>query len=277
MFLQSQKKKSNIIYKTSEKTKKKKSKSKSKIKPKLKPHPQPDQKEPTINQPIPEKPPMPSNLEPIINQPVMHTPEMPIEVFNESNRQQQQPYDSSNDVQSNFRFNNRQTARFGIDEEESEGPDLFVQIDHQQTNEVTTYNENKTSDFVSMGHRNKYTPESSGNRNNTGGSPFDSDGIFGNFNLSKKKTQKEQREHNSHFRNRVGANNISRKVASEVKYKSSVKSKKKMLVNIFENENEDLYSRSNRKHFLTFNFFFYAFININKYLKIISKLVIKST
>ena len=219
MFLQSQKKKSNIKYKTSEKPKKKKPRSKPKSKPKPKPKPKPETPPPEI-----EENPVPSNIRPIINQPPIPQPEMPVEVFTNP---EPQPFDNSPDVESHMRFNNRTNAKFGIEDEESEGPDLFVNVDN--ATEETNY-QGKTSDFVSMGkQKNK-------DKKNKNGTPFDSDGIFGDFDLSKKK-----QKHNSQFRNAPGSNN-DRKVISEMKPNKYNKKKKKKLVNIFENPNEDDFS-----------------------------------
>ena len=224
MFLQSQKKKSNIKYKTSEKPKKKKSKGKSKIKPKPKPEPEPEpEPEPPVTEEKEELP-IPSEIRPVINQPPMHQPEMPAEVFSEP-----KPFDNSSDVEKNLRFNNRQNAKFGIEEEESEGPDLFVNVDNK-TDEVSSF-PNKTDDFVSMG-----------NKGTTGktekGTPFDSDGIFGEFDMSKRKSPNEYKAHNSHFR-KTGQGIDERKVTSEMHPKNSFRGKKKKLVNIFENPNEN--------------------------------------
>ena len=225
MFLQSQKKKSNIKYKTSEKPKKKKPKSKPKSKPKLKPKPVEQIPPPEI-----EENPVPSNIRPIINQPPIPQPEMPVEVFANP---VPQPFDNSPDVESHMRFNNRTNAKFGIEEEESEGPDLFVNVEDGGTEETRTY-QGKTSDFVSMGKNDKNNMKQKKN-----GTPFDSDGIFGDFDLSKKQNKK----HNSHFRNAPGSKGENRKVISEMNPpKYNKKGKKKKLVNIFENPNEDEYS-----------------------------------
>lgn len=232
MFLQSQKKKSNIKYKTSEKPKKKKPKSKPKPKPKKDPNNQPEP-EP---QPEIQENPIPSEIRPIINAPPKQKPEMPIEVV--SQPVQPEPFDNSSDVERNLRFNNRQNAKFGIEDEESEGPDLFVQVDN--TTEQASHFPNKTSDFVSMGKRNRAGhPGSTGQTTNKTGTPFDSDGIFGEFDLSKKKTQKEYRAHNSHYRNVPARSDGQRKVISEMKPTTSGRPKKKKLVNIFENPNEE--------------------------------------
>lgn len=242
MFLQSQKKKSNIKYKTSEKPKKKKpkSKSKSKVKPKNEagnqPRPEP--------QPEIQENPIPSEIRPIINMPPRQQPEMPVEVVVET--PPQQPFDNSSDVERNLRFNNRQNAKFGIEDEESEGPELFVHVDH--TTEQASHFPNKTSDFTSMGQKTRPAQQGSSRQNaQRPGTPFDSDGIFGEFDLSKKKTQKEYRAHNSQYRNLPARSDGQRKVISEMKPTTGTRAKKKKLVNIFENPNEEDFTEKSER------------------------------
>jgi hypothetical protein len=254
MFLQSQKKKSNIKYKASEKSKKRsKSKTKSKPKPKQKkqePIPPKEQVPPPPPIEEDEGPPMPSNIHPVITQPMMHQPEMPMEFYDPNQRSNQKPYDSSKDAKNDLRFNVRDTARFGIEIEESEGPDLFVNVDDANSpteTEITSQGyPNKTSDFVSMGKRNQY-PVDVERRNERGQSPFDSDGIFGNFDLSKKRNNENTKHHGSYYKKNVGAGN-NRKVTSEITTKngSRMKKKNKMLVNIFENDNEGKFQHQGR-------------------------------
>jgi hypothetical protein len=135
MFLQSQKTRSNIKYKTSEKPRKKKKKTGSKIKP----------KEPESNNPKPKEPeeaPIPSNIQPSIQE-----PEIPLDVFQDF--KEPEPFDNSNNVKSDMRFNKRQDAKFGLDDEESEGPDLFMNS-KAKAEEV-----NKPANFTSLGEKSK--------------------------------------------------------------------------------------------------------------------------
>ena len=214
MFLQSQKKKSNIKYKTSEKPRKKKTKSK--IKPKDQNAPQPEAAKQTAEPPKPVEPiepPTPSNIKPKITEPTIPIPEPPVEVFSEP-KPSQESYDYSNNVKSDLRFKNRNNAKFGIEEEESEGPELFLN---------SKANISKPANFTSLGENQMGKDKGKGKHDRD---TFGSNGLFSDYDSKKRVSNKD---------NRTSSKNL-RGQPQSLKNKNG--KKKKKIINIFDEPKE---------------------------------------
>lgn len=209
MFLQSQKKKSTIKPKTSERSRKRKARSR--IKTKKKKHVEEEiQKEESIEVVIPDpidvtEVPAPSptfhqeEVAPVHVMPIQE-PEMPIVMTTVPNPKIVSEFEKSENVKRNLRFNNRHGAKFGdsVEEiDESEGPQLFIYED-----EVTEDNSDITkaqTQFRNVGHQGDYFGiEALGQQpkkdsyvhpnnikyDNDGEAPFDVNGIFAEFKLN---------------------------------------------------------------------------------------------